>query len=73
MVWRCPPMQGAILTCRRAVSSARLTTVNTKNIAQEFRQLQQMLEDFGIQTDILENALEQPDMLQQQFDQLESM
>ena len=32
-----------------------------------------MLEDFGIQTDILENALEQPDMLQQQFDQLESM
>nr|WP_313534328.1 type IV secretion system protein [Haematobacter sp.] len=50
-----------------------MPTVDTQNIAQEIRQLQQMLEDFGIQSDIFENALEQLDMLQQQFDQLQSM
>lgn len=48
-------------------------TVDTQNIAQEIRQLQQMLQDFGIQTDLLDNALEQLDMLQSQLDQLNEM
>ena len=54
-------------------SAQGVPTVDTQNIAQEIRQLQQMLEDFGIQSDIFENALEQLDMLKQQFDQLQSM
>ena len=54
-------------------SAQGVPTVDTQNIAQEIRQLQQMLEDFGIQSDIFDNALEQLDMLQQQFDQLQSM
>lgn len=54
-------------------SAQGVPTVDTQNIAQEIRQLQQMLEDFGIQSDIFENAVEQLDMLQQQFDQLQSM
>ena len=33
-------------------SAQGVPTVDTQNIAQEIRQLQQMLEDFGIQTDI---------------------
>ncbi|WP_128910818.1 type IV secretion system protein [Tropicibacter alexandrii] len=48
-------------------------TVDTQNIAQEIRQLQQMLQDFGIQTDLLDNALEQLNMLQSQLDQLNEM
>ena len=46
-------------------------TVDTRNIAQEIRQLQQMLEDFGIQTDQLDTLLEQLDLVQQQLDTLE--
>ena len=42
-------------------SAQGVPTVDTQNIAQEIRQLQQMLEDFGIQSDIFENALEQLD------------
>ncbi len=48
-------------------------TVDTQNIAQEIRQLQQMLEDFGIQTDQLDTLLEQLDLVQQQLDQLNQM
>ncbi len=48
-------------------------TVDTQNIAQEIRQLQQMLQDFGIQTDLLDNALAQLETLQGQLDQLEDM
>ncbi|MBE0599823.1 MAG: conjugal transfer protein TraF, partial [Burkholderiaceae bacterium] len=55
------------------VASQGVPTVDTQNIAQEIRQLQQMLQDFGIQTDLLDNALAQLDLLQQQFDQLEEM
>ena len=55
------------------VAAQGVPTVDTQNIAQEIRQQQQMLEDIGIQSDIFENALEQLDMLQQQFDQLQSM
>ena len=55
------------------VTAQGVPTVDTQNIAQEIRQLQQMLQDFGIQTDLLENALAQLDMLQQQFDQLKEM
>ena len=64
----------ALCFCVSSGASAQgVPTVDTQNIAQEIRQLQQMLEDFGIQSDIFENALEQLDMLQQQFDQLKSM
>ena len=56
-----------------SASAQGVPTVDTQNIAQEIRQLQQMLEDFGIQSDIFENALEQLDVLQQQFDQLQTM
>ncbi|MDY8110930.1 type IV secretion system protein [Fulvimarina sp. 2208YS6-2-32] len=45
--------------------------VDTQNIAQEIRQFQQMLEDFGIQTDQLDRLVEQIDLLQDQIDQLE--
>jgi type IV secretion system protein VirB5 len=55
------------------VASQGVPTVDTQNIAQEIRQLQQMLQDFGIQTDLFDNALAQLDLLQQQFDQLEEM
>ncbi len=54
------------------VTAQGVPTVDTQNIAQEIRQLQQMLQDFGIQTDLLDNALAQLDLLQQ-FDQLEEM
>jgi type IV secretion system protein VirB5 len=48
-------------------------TVDTQNIAQSIRQLRQMLEDFGIQTDLLDSALEQLDLLQEQIDQLTAL
>ena len=49
------------------VTAQGVPTVDTQNIAQEIRQLQQMLQDFGIQTDLLDNALAQLDLLQQQL------
>jgi type IV secretion system protein VirB5 len=55
------------------VAAQGVPTVDTGNIAQSIRQLQQMLQDFGIQTDLLDNALAQLDLLQQQFDQFEGM
>jgi type IV secretion system protein VirB5 len=45
-------------------------TIDTRNIAQEIRQLQQMLEDYGIQTDQLDTLLEQLDLVQAQLDTL---
>jgi len=50
--------------------SQGVPTVDTRNIAQEVRQLQQMLEDFGIQSDQLDAALEQIDLVQDQLDTL---
>ena len=55
------------------VSAQGVPTVDTRNIAQEIRQLQQMLEDFGIQTDQLDTLLEQLDLVQAQLDQLNEM
>lgn len=55
------------------VSAQGVPTVDTQNIAQEIRQLQQMLQDFGIQTDLLDNALEQLQVVQGQLDQLQEM
>ncbi|GAA0308008.1 type IV secretion system protein [Rhodovulum strictum] len=55
------------------VTAQGVPTVDTQNIAQEIRQLQQMLQDFGIQTDLLDNALEQLDVVQNQLDQLQQM
>ena len=43
--------------------------VDTQNIAQEIRQIQQMLEDYGIQSDQLDRLLEQVELLQSQIDQ----
>ncbi len=64
----------AIVTCAMlAVSPAiaqGVPTIDTRNIAQEIGQLQQMLEDFGIQTDQLDTLLEQLDLVQQQLDTL---
>jgi len=55
------------------VNAQGVPTVDTQNIAQEVRQLQQMLQDFGIQTDLLDNALEQLQVVQDQLDQLQEM
>ncbi|RLQ84960.1 type IV secretion system protein [Notoacmeibacter ruber] len=45
-------------------------TIDATNIAQEIKQLQQMLEDYGIQTDQLDKLVEQIEKLQEQIDQL---
>lgn len=55
------------------VAAQGVPTVDTQNIAQEIRQLQQMLQDFGIQTDLFDNALAQLETLQGQLDQLNEM
>lgn len=55
------------------VAAQGVPTVDTQNIAQEIRQMQQMLEDFGIQTDQLDTLLEQLDLVQQQLDQMNAM
>ena len=55
------------------VAAQGVPTVDTQNIAQEIRQLQQMLQDFGIQTDLLDNALKQLEVVQNQLDQLNQM
>jgi len=64
----------AIVTCAMLAVSPVIAqgvpTIDTRNIAQEIRQLQQMLEDFGIQTDQLDTLLEQLDLVQQQLDTL---
>ncbi len=64
----------AVATCAlmaaSTLSAQGVPTVDTRNIAQEIRQLQQMLEDFGIQTDQLDTLLEQLDLVQQQLDAL---
>jgi type IV secretion system protein VirB5 len=61
------------LALAEPVSAQGVPTVDTQNIAQEIRQLQQMLQDFGIQTDLLDNALEQLQVVQDQLDQLQEM
>lgn len=64
----------ALATALAGPASAQgVPTVDTQNIAQEIRQLQQMLQDFGIQTDLLDNALEQLQVVQDQLDQLQEM
>jgi type IV secretion system protein VirB5 len=55
------------------VAAQGVPTVDTQNIAQEIRQLQQMLQDFGLQTDLLDNALAQLEVVQNQLDQLNEM
>ena len=50
--------------------SQGVPTIDTRNIAQEIRQLQQMLEDFGIQSDQLDAALDQINLIQDQLDTL---
>jgi len=55
------------------VTAQGVPTIDTQNIAQGIRQLQQMLQDFGIQTDLLDNALEQLQTLQGQLEQLNKL
>jgi len=59
-----------VATCALLVASPVSAQGVPSNIAQEIRQLQQMLEDFGIQTDQLDTLLEQLDLVQQQLDTL---
>lgn len=48
-------------------------TVDTQNTLQTIKQLEQLLKDAGIQTDILDNAVEQLTALQNQLSQLQEM
>ena len=51
-------------------AEAAIPVIDVSSIAQQIRQVEQMLEDFGIQSDLLDNALEQLATLQSQLDQL---
>ena len=53
-----------------STAHAAIPVIDLGSIAQQIKQLEQMLEDFGIQSDLLDNALEQLDTLQSQLDQL---
>lgn len=65
-------LAGAGVVCAGgAVQAQGLPVVDTQNIAQQIRQIQQMLEDYGIQTDQLDRLLEQVDLLHSQIAQLE--
>ena len=55
------------------VGAQGVPTVDTQSITQEIRQFQQMLEDFGIQTDQLDTLLQQLDLVQQQLDEFKNM
>jgi type IV secretion system protein VirB5 len=74
MIWPMPRFFSIAITCCLLAVSPALSqgvpTIDTRNIAQEIRQLQQMLEDFGIQTDQLDTLLDQLDLVQQQLDTL---
>lgn len=62
-----------VLAVSGPATSQGMATFDVRAVAQAIRQLQQMARDYGLQTDIFENALEQLDLLQQQFDKLEEM
>ena len=51
-------------------AEAAIPVVDFGSIAQQIAQLDQMLEDFGIQSDLLDNALEQLQTLQDQYAKL---
>ncbi|MBP1806895.1 type IV secretion system protein [Rubellimicrobium aerolatum] len=51
-------------------ASAAIPVIDVRAIAQGVAQLDQMLEDFGLQSDLLDNALEQLRTLQDQVDKL---
>jgi type IV secretion system protein VirB5 len=74
MIWPMPRFFSIAITCCLLAVSPALSqgvpTIDTRNIAPEIRQLQQMLEDFGIQTDQLDTLLDQLDLVQQQLDTL---
>ena len=48
-------------------------TIDTQSVAQDIRQLQQMLEDFGVQTDQLDTLVEQLGVVQRQLDRIEEI
>lgn len=56
-----------------AASAQGVPVVDTQSIAQDIRQLQQMLQDFGIQSDLLDGLLEQIALIEQQLDRLRSI
>ena len=49
----------------------RVPTVETKNILQQIKQLEQMLEDFGIQSDQLDALLKELELIQKQLEKAE--
>ncbi|MBP1806985.1 type IV secretion system protein [Rubellimicrobium aerolatum] len=51
-------------------ASAAIPVVDWSSIAQQIRQLDQMLEDFGLQSDLLDTALEQLRTLEEQYTKL---
>lgn len=52
---------------------AAIPVIDLRAITQQIAQLDQMLEDFGIQSDLLDSAQEQLAKLQEQFDKLEEI
>ena len=65
-------LTGTLVVSAGGVAHAQgVPVVDTQNITQEIRQIQQMLEDYGIQMDQLDRLLEQVELLQSQIDQLE--
>ncbi|MFC5567099.1 type IV secretion system protein [Rubellimicrobium aerolatum] len=59
-----------VLGLASSTAEAAIPVIDVRAIAQGVAQLDQMLEDFGIQTDLLDNALEQLQTLQDQVDRL---
>lgn len=56
-----------------ALYAQGVPTVDTQSIAQQITQIKRMLEDFGIQTDMLDNMVEQLTQLQQQTSELQNI
>ena len=60
----------AVAFAPQAAMAQGVPTIDTRSIAQQITQYQQLLEDFSIQTDIFDNLLEQLDVLNEQYAQL---
>ncbi len=63
----------AFLSTASVAGAQGVPTVDTRNILQTITQLETMLEDLGIQTDLLDNARNQLTTLQDQFAQLQNI
>ena len=63
---------GLVPTLGREAQAA-IPVIDLRAITQQIAQLDQMLEDFGIQSDLLDSAQDQLAKLQEQFDKLEEI